>query len=169
MKCSVTTVRIIIAIAIVSVYIICGSGTAPAVRQIHPPINLPVVGPPAYVVEEKPVSQWQSGDIIEAFKNSRLEVVEIESGVFVGAPGAKETTIFLIPSFGIDIGSLVSSFDSVENINEAAKYYSKMNDYAESTVWWIFKKENILVLISGKVPKERAGEYGKVLKGLAKE
>jgi len=161
--------RIIISSVIVAVYILFVSGHALAVRQIHPSINLPVVGPPVYAVQEKPFFRWQSEEIIKAFKVNRLEVMEIKAGMFVGGPWAKENTIFLIPSFGKDIGSLVSSFDSVKDINESAKYYSKMNDNAESPVWWIFKKDNILVLISGKVPKERAGEYGKVLKILDKE
>lgn len=154
---------------IIAACILCSSGRAPAVRQIHPPINLPVLGPPVYAVQDRPFSRWQSREIVDAFKEKGLEVMEIKAGMFVGAPWAKENTIFLIPSFGKDIGSLVSSFDSVKSINESAKYYSKMNDNAESPVWWIFKKDNILVLISRKVPEKKAVKYEDALMNIKGE
>lgn len=169
MKGSVTSKRIIVSGAAAVLFILGTFGNAYAVRQIHPPINLPVLGPPAYADEKKPFfARWRSSEVIEAFKRNRLEVTEIESGIFVGAPAARENTIFLIPSYGSDIGSLVASFDTVEDMNESAKYYSKMNEDAGAHVWWIFKKDNILVLISGKVPEERARAYDDVLKGLDK-
>ena len=71
-----------------------------AVRQIHPPIIMPVVGPPPEYFLEKSFYKWKSNDIVKAFKDNGLEVVTIQDGIVTGAPGSKESTIFRIPSFG---------------------------------------------------------------------
>jgi hypothetical protein len=153
---------IIVIVSMLSGY----TATSWAVRQIHPHVIMPVVGPPPEYRPPKSFYKWKSNDIVKAFNDNGLEVVTIESGMVIGAPGAKESTIFRIPSFGDNVGSLVSSFGSLESINESVEYYSKMNESADSPVWWIFKKDNVLVLISGKVPKERAGQYDRVLSNM---
>ena len=44
-----------------------------------------------------------------------------------------------------------------------------MNKDTEFPAWWIFEKDNILVLISGKVPEEKARQYEKVLNEIDKK
>ncbi len=146
---------------------------AQAVRQIHPQSITPVIGPPvtapASVEKKSTFYRWKSSDVITEFKNHGLEVVDSKPGMVAGPPGARENILLLMPSFGNDVGILVSSFESVLQLNEAAKHYSKMNDNTASPVWWIFKKDNILVLISRKVPRDKAVQYEDALRNLGEK
>lgn len=106
---------------------------------------------------------------MKAFKDHGLEVVDMNPGLVRGAPLAQDSAIFLLPSFGGDAGGIVSAFRSWERLEKTLKYYSQLNKNPESPAWWIFRKDNVLLLISGKVPKEKAGEYGKVLSNPGKK
>ena len=142
---------------------------AQTLRHINPQAVTPPPVPTQQAVVKKEIFyKWSAGDIVRAFKSHGLEVVDMAQGFTLGAPGAIENVIFLMPAYGKDVGSMVASFDSVEGINESAKYYSKMNVDPGSPVWWIFKKDNILVLISGRVPGAKAKEYVEVMAGLEK-
>ena len=72
-------------------------------------------------------------------------------------------------SGGENIRSLVSAFASKSAFDQAVRHYLNMNKNPESPVWRVFTKDNVLVLISGKVPEEDAREYEKVLINLDKE
>ncbi|KPK01473.1 MAG: hypothetical protein AMK71_05410 [Nitrospira bacterium SG8_35_4] len=119
--------------------------------------------PPQEYSRESRFYRFSSRDVVTAFKKGRLEVADLKPGLTVGAPGARESTIFLIPSFGKNIGSLVSSYSSEQDLQNAIEYYVKMNKNTASPAWRIFTKENILLLISGKVPEKSAKEYERVL------
>jgi hypothetical protein len=110
--------------------------------------------------------RFSSRDIVAAFEKSGLEVAELKPGLTVGAPGARESTIFLIPSSGERIGALVSSFTSDEALQKAVQYYAEMNKRTSPFPWRIFTKDNILLLISGKVPEKAAEEYEHVLRAM---
>ncbi len=158
-------VQVIVFAIIAGVCIIfCNSSWAQRIRHVRPHTIYPVPGPPNQYMKEAFFYKWSSKEVIKAFKDHDLEVVDVKKpGFIMGSPGARENTIFLIPSFGNDIGSLVSSYSSEDVLKESIKYYSTMNKDAESPVWRIFKKDNILVLISGRVPEEKAREYQEVL------
>lgn len=162
MKNRKTALKIISIVIIGVLAAFCNTSPAKPVHRGHQPANLPVPPPPEYVTQKTSFDKWSSRDIIEAFKEHGLEVT-VTKGLAIGSPAAKESTIFLIPSYGKDIGSLVSSFDSEHAMNEAVMHYSKMNYNADTPAWWIYRKDNILVLISGKVPEEQAGKYEDVL------
>ena len=149
---------IVIGTAIIS----CGAAWARGFWQVYPPAVQPPLQPPGYV-QEAFFYKWNSRDIVKAFKDHGLEVVDMNPGFVRGAPLAQDSAIFLLPSFGRDAGSIVSCFRSEENLEKTLKYYSQLNKNPESPAWWIFRKDNVLLLISGKAPKEKAGEYGKVL------
>jgi len=119
--------------------------------------------PPREYSRESRFYRFSSRDVVTAFKKSGLEVVDLKPGLTVGAPGARESTIFLIPSFGKNIGSLVSSYSSEKDLQNSIQYYVKMNKNAALFSWRIFTKDNILLLISEKVPEKSAQEYEKVL------
>jgi hypothetical protein len=104
-----------------------------------------------------------SRDVVTALKKSGLEVADLKPGLTVGAPGARESTIFLTPSFGKNIGGLVSSYSSDKDLQRSIQYYAKMNKKTAAPSWRIFTKDNILLLISGKLPENSANEYEKVL------
>lgn len=128
-------------------------------------IQPPPMPPEEYSGEHRfyRLSSW---DVVTAFKKSGLEVVNLRQGLTVGAPGARESTIFLIPSFGKNIGSLVSSYSSYKDLQKSIQYYGNMNKKTSSPSWRIFTKDNILLLISGKVPENTAIEYAEVLSGM---
>ena len=105
---------------------------------------------------------------MKALKDSGLEAVDIAGGIIEGSPGATESTIFLIPSYGEEIGGVVSSYDSENKLLDALNYYASMNKDPQSPAWRIFRKDNILLLISGKVPEEKSLEYDKALSRIEK-
>lgn len=119
--------------------------------------------PPREYSGEARFYRFSSRDIITVFKKSGLEVEELRPGLTVGAPDARESTIFLIPSAGNKIGALVSSFTSDAALQKSVQYYAEMNNITSPSPWRIFTKDNILLLISGKVPVSTAEEYEKVL------
>ena len=71
--------------------------------------------------------------------------------------------IFFIPSSGENIGGFVSSYRSSKALEEDRKYFSAMNKPLARPAWRIFRRENILLLISGKVPEEKAIRYSETL------
>ena len=119
--------------------------------------------PPQEYLRESRFSRFSSRDLVTAFKKARLEIADLTPGLTVGAPGARESTIFLIPSFGKNIGGLVSSYSSEQDLQNAIEYYLKMNKNTDSPAWRMFTKHNILLLISGKVSEKSAKEYEYVL------
>jgi hypothetical protein len=141
-------------------------GSVYADRQVRPPIMLPQPGPPPQVVNDPSFYKWESKEIINALKDKGLEVVSITNGLTMGSPAAKESTIFLIPSAGENVGGLVSSYSTYKGLEEARKYYSEMNRASTAPAWRIFRKYNILLLISGRVPEEKAVHYKKALESM---
>jgi hypothetical protein len=96
-------------------------------------------------------------------KDRGLEVVDAKPGFTIGIPEARENIIFLTPSYGEDIGGLVFSYNSKDMLKESVRYYSKMNKDEDPPSWWIFKKDNIMLLISGRIPEENARKYEEAL------
>ncbi len=111
-------------------------------------------------------SKWASMDIVNAFKEYGLEVEAVQKGFVVGVHRESENTIFMMPSFGKEVGGLVSGFRSADTLRESEGHYSAMNNDIEKPVWWIFKKDNIMVLISGRVPEFVARQYEKVFNSM---
>jgi hypothetical protein len=107
---------------------LCLSGEeADAFRQVTPPTITPQTGPPPQAVQGPSFYKWSTAEIISAFKESGLEVVNIQKGLTMGSSAAEETTIFLIPSSGENIGGLVSSYRSLTALEKDITYYSTMN------------------------------------------
>ena len=125
----------------------------------------PPMPPEAYSAESR-FYRLSSRDVVTALKKHGLEIADLKPGLTVGAPGARESTIFLIPSFGENIGGLVSSYSSDKKLQKSIQYYANMNKKTTRTSWQIFTKDNILLLISGKVPEATATEYEQVLAGM---
>ena len=108
-------------------------------------------------------------DIVKTFKDNGLEVADIKPGHTLNPVTPQEGTIFLIPSFGENIGGYVTSYNSKDELKDAMIYYLQMNKDSASPAWYIFKKDNILVLISGKVPEEKTKQYENVLNNIGKK
>jgi hypothetical protein len=135
--------------------------------RLTPPANVaPPPVPPAQQWPEASFYKWESKAIVKAFKDNKLEVEDVKPGYTAGPLTPREGTIFLMPSFGKDIGGFVSSYNTEDDIKDMKKYYDKMNKDPKSPAWWIYEKDNILLLISGKVTETKAKEYEKVLNGI---
>ncbi len=153
-----------IAAVLIMLSCLCLSGEeAGAFRQVTPPTITPQPGPPPQSVQNPSFFKWSSQEVVSVLKENGLEVVNIQKGLTMGPSAAEETVIFLIPSSGENIGGLVSSYRSLKALEEDMKYYSAMNRPSGPAAWRIFHRENILLLISGKIPKEKAMQYKKAL------
>ena len=127
------------------------------------------VRPEPESAEQSAFYKWTSTDVVTAFMEHGLEAVKTRPGFIVGVHQGSENTIFLMPSIGKDIGGLVSSFNSEESLQEFKNYYSDINEETEKPPWRIFRKDNILLMISGKVPLWKSRQYEQVLRGIAKK
>ena len=139
----------------------------PQMKQVHPHSIIPPPVPPREIMEELSFVRWQCKDVINAFKKNKLEVAAIAESFVVGAPSAKENVIFLTPSYGKDFGGLVASFNAKDDLDFAVKHYMRMNSGRKSRAWWIYSKDNILLLVSGRVPEVSAMAYRDVLNDIA--
>lgn len=156
-----SVIRITVAVLLLSCAF--SPGRVDAFRQVTPPAITPQPGPRAQALQETSFYKWSSREVINAFKDTGLEVVNITNGLTMGSPAAKESMIFLIPSSGENIGGLVSSYRTQKALEEDRKYYTGMNKASGPPAWRILRRYNILLLISGKVPEEKAISYRKAL------
>jgi hypothetical protein len=163
---SKTIISIIICCSILFPYL--DSISAKVIHQVHPPPVQIFPGPPKQFLERAYFYKWGCKDVIKALKDSGLEVVDITGGITVGSPAATENTVFLMPSYGEEIGGVVSSYDSERKLLDSLNYYSSMNKDPQFPAWRIFRKDNILLLISGMVPEEKALEYDNALSRMKK-
>ncbi len=162
-------ISVFVAITIFGYNQVSLGASSPSSRKTPPPTTLP---PPVPTTKqlwpEASFLKWETPDIIKALKNNNLEVVDVKPGYTLGPVPAREGIIFLMPSYGADIGGYVSSYNTEDDIEEMREHYLEMNKDPESPAWWIYEKDNILLLISGKIPKATAEEYGKVLNEIGK-
>ena len=156
-------IRVFIVVLIVTVMISPVARAGKVIRQVHPPPMMPPPRPPSWLMQQALFYKWKSADVMTALKAQGLEAADVKAGLTVGALAAKESTIFLIPSHGSDTGGVAASYESEEQLAEATNYYSSLNTAPEAPAWRIFRKDNILLLISGRVPEGKAREYEKAL------
>jgi hypothetical protein len=142
--------------------------SAKVIHQVHPPPVQIFPSPPKQFFEKAFFYKWECKDVIKALKDSGLEIVDITGGITVGSPAVVERTVFLMPSYGEEIGGVISSYDSESKLFDSSNYYSSMNKDPQSPAWRIFRKDNILLLISGTVSEEKALEYYNALSTMKK-
>ncbi len=107
--------------------------------------------------------QWSSMDIVNTFRRQGLEAANVKPGFIVGVHRQSENTIFMTPSFGEGAGCIVSAFNTKKALKEYKKHYSEINKEAGKTVWRIFKRANIVLLVSTKVSWSASRKYERVL------
>ena len=114
--------------------------------------------------------QWQSSQVIEAFKSAGLEaesarpMTKDDDGMALMV--AVEGTSFLIPSLGEDEGGRIRSFDSPEDLEKTKAYSVKLGGENAAFFSWVFVKDNIIVQINGNLPEKQAKEYEAALNAL---
>jgi len=124
---------------------------AAAIRHIHPQTLMPVTVPERILTNMNGIYRWSVRDIINAIKDSGIVIEEIRRGIIVGPPGAQGVRIFRLPHS--DRGGLIASFSEEAPLINAWIYYSAMNKDPDHPSWYIYRLNNILVLISGDAPR----------------
>ncbi|MDH4028574.1 MAG: hypothetical protein OEU95_07080 [Nitrospirota bacterium] len=123
---------------------------------------------PATPEERSEFYKWTSMEVLDAFRARGLEAEDIKPGFIVGVHRESENTIFLLPSFGKDVGGVVSCFNSEPALLEFVKFYNKTNEDTGRTAWRISRKDNVVLLISGKVPQWISRQYERALTDMNK-
>ena len=149
----------------------CNNARAERISRFTPPPNVHPAPqpPPQQSAPEAYFYKWRSKDIVESFKEKGLEVEDAKPAYTMSPISPLESTLFLMPSYGENIGGYISSYNSADDLKKMKKYYLKMNEGRESPAWYVFDKDNILLLISGRVPEKKAALYEKVLKEIDKK
>jgi hypothetical protein len=155
-------------ISIFLVVVIYATGES-GIRHFYPPAPVPSPRPMDRSSFHSFFNKWNSRDVVKKFRESGLEAREMNAGYLMEPAHLKEATVFLIPSYGENVGGYISTYDADANLRESKSYYMKMNKNRKTPAWWIFEKDNILLLISGKVPQEIAGKYEHVLNNMSVE
>jgi hypothetical protein len=156
-------------IMIGSIFLFSDTALSARVKHIHPPQVMPPPRPITSIIPKKSIYKWSVRDIINAIKDSGIEINEIRRGIIVGPPGASETSIFTIPGYGKDKGGLIASFSDEDALINAWIYYSAMNTNPEHPAWHIYRMDNIIMLISGRIPPHIRKRFEEVIYRLSTE
>jgi len=153
-----------------SLILLLSDTTFPArIKHIHPPPIIPPPRPTTSIIPQKSIYKWSIRDVINAIKDSGIEINEIRRGIIVGPPGARETSIFTIPGYGKGRGGLIASFSDENALINAWIYYSTMNTDPKRPAWHIYRMDNIIMLISGRIPPHILKKFEDVLYRLSTE
>jgi len=115
---------------------------------------------------EKLYYQYSSEKVVKTFQSNGLEATNSRPATeadYGGAPMvAKDAMYFSIPSIGADEGGLVMAFESEENLVKAKTYFDEKAKSQETFVR-VFVRDNILVVLSGKLSEAESNQYEGVL------
>ncbi len=109
---------------------------------------------------------WSADEVVNVFSMQNLEVKEpeiiTETDRFGLPASVGELIKFSIPSIGKNIQGCILSFEFKDNLIKNSKYYIDLNDKGQPYTW-SFLKDNILLVIDGAVPEEKAKQYESAL------
>lgn len=112
-----------------------------------------------------------SDNVVQAFKEQGLEVGDSypvdedpNQAKFIGPKTYQEGTRFLLPSLGEDTGGQVYTYASRDDLGVMKNYWETLNENTTGMLYsHVYDKGNVLVHITGQLPKGKADEYGQVL------
>ena len=141
----------------------CGSIT----RGHHTPLMImPPPMPPGFPYK------WVNDDLIKRLTENKLEVEQtapVSEVDYINLPtNATKVTKFYIPSFGEDVGGYILSFEKKNDLEKVRKQYLKLNEMGKLYTW-SFVKDNIILVMAGILPEEKARLYEHVLYDLDKK
>jgi hypothetical protein len=176
MKCRVITIIAILAIAVLIAFGFieetfappppgcCSPGTT--YHNVVPFITVP---PPPTWASEGFTHYWSPNDVVKTFNERKLEVIKPEEINNMEQYGfgavTKELISFSIPSIGESVQGCILSFEVKESLDKVKKYYLDLNNDGIIHTW-SFPKDNILFVVDGVVPEEKAREYESALSDL---
>jgi len=115
---------------------------------------------------EKLFYQFSSQRVVEVFQTNGLEAADPRPATeadYGGAPMvAKDAMYFSIPSLGAGEGGLVMAFESEENLAKAKAYFDEQAK-SQATPARMLVRDNILVIMSGKLSEAEGNQYEGVL------
>jgi len=115
---------------------------------------------------EKLFYQFSSERVVEVFRANGLEAADprpASEADYGGAPMvAKDAVHFSIPSLGAEAGGLVMAFESQENLAKAKAYFDEQAK-SQATPARMLVRDNILVIMSGKLSEAEGNQYEGVL------
>ncbi len=131
----------------------------------------PVPSTPQPVAPSIFLIKWSIDDVINSFKVRNIEIMNIkpvtESDYKPLPDRADEGVKFSVSSLGEDTAGCILSFKYTHSLEKVKRYYQKLNKKRELHSW-TFVKDNILLVLDGKMPEEKAREYERALNDLKK-
>jgi hypothetical protein len=144
-------------------------GSYPRIRPLKPPIILPPIRP--VVPLPQFFNNWSITDVVNSFQGNGLEIGDIRQVTDVDQSflpaRVKEGIKFSIPSVGEEVAGCILSFNDKYNLEKVRKHYLGLNEKGEFYTW-TFVKDNILLVLDGRLPESMAREYERALYDLKK-
>jgi nucleoside diphosphate kinase len=141
----------------------------PPAKLSKPPIP-PSIRP---VILPQFLHTWSIAEVIDRFQKDGLEIADIkeitETKQNILLRKVKEGIKFSIlsPSVRKEIKGCILVFDVKYDLEKVKKYYLDLNKKGE-LYSWTFVKDNILLVLDGRVPEEIARKYERSLYELKK-
>ena len=115
--------------------------------------------------------KWDNQNVLESIKENELEIEDIteikESEIIFISDKSTRIMRFYIPSFGNGMTGYVFSFENMATLETSKKHFLKLNKNGELHNW-SFVKDNILLVLSGTIPEDKARQYEAALYDLKK-
>lgn len=132
-------------------------------------VHVPTVPHPP--VPRQFFNRWSITEVINSFQGNGLEIANIKPVTdedYSSLPAKPEQGIkFSILSLGEDVASCILSFEIKGDIEKVKNHYLGLNKRSELHSW-SFVKDNILLILDGKLPEGMARDYEKALYDLKK-
>lgn len=135
--------------------------------RVPPPPIVPQPGPSIFIKYK-----WSPEDILNAFNERGLGVEKtgpVTRSDYKKLPAkAKEAIKFSVSSIGKEGIGCILSFEMGSSMEKIMNHYLKKNKN-EELYSWTFAKDNVLVVLNGRIPEEKARMFESVLNQLDKK
>ncbi len=102
---------------------------------------------------------WFNKDVVKSLNDKDVKIeqtAEVQANDYTPLPAkAKETTKFSIPELRGNTDGFIYSFKKKRNLEKIQKHYLKLNKKGKLHTW-SFTKDNILLVLRGDLPREKA-------------
>jgi hypothetical protein len=110
--------------------------------------------------------QWSPQKVITAFQANGLPAQEPRATTeadYAGAPALpKDGLYFSLPAVGAQEGGLILAYESKEGFEKASVYFAEQAKKSDPPRY-VFARDNIIVVLSGKLSQPEANQYDSVL------
>jgi hypothetical protein len=141
----------------------CSRGVSPSGHFGSSPHNGVTLPPP--IVPPGFPYRWETSDVVDSFKEKKLAVTEVSTVTKADSSlpaKVKEMSKFSFTLSGEQREGYIFSFEKKKNLLKSQKHYLELNERGELYTW-SFVKDNILLVLAGSIPEEKARLYESVL------